>query len=150
MLRNRRQLRYHWDEWRASNDNKRSGVAGNFGFFKAKINSGDTPAFQVATLSYANSEDAHAIPENSVFPEDEIPQGTFWNYELRPTIFKRNETSFPAAPNIRTNPAGEDPSIMGDQFTYGNGSLRLDIKYAEIAYGLDYIRNYQSNARLYG
>ena len=143
-------MRYHWNEWRANTTARKSGVAGNFGFFKARINSGDNPAFQVATLSHANSESAHAIGVNSVSPEDEIPQGTFWNYELRSTIFKRNETRFPAAPNIRTNPAGEDPSIMGDQFTYGSGALALNIKYAEIAYGLDYIRNYQSNARLYG
>ena len=150
LMRNRRQLRYHWNEYRASTADKKSGVAGNFGFIKAKIDGGDTPAFLVATLSYANSESAHAIPVNAVEPEDEIPQGTFWNYELRSTIFKRNGTSFPREPNIRTNPAGEDPSIMGDQFTYGNGALAINIKYAEIAYGLDYIRNYQSNARLYG
>ena len=76
-MRNRRQLRYHWNEYRASTTSRKSGVAGSFGFIKAKINGGDTPAFLVATLSYANSESAHAIPVNSVEPEDEIPQGTF-------------------------------------------------------------------------
>ena len=150
LMRNRRQLRYHWNEWRANTENRKSGVAGNFGFTKQKINSGDTTGFLVATLSSTKSEGARAVPENGVHPEDEIPQGTFWNYELRPTIFKRNGTSFPAEPDAKTNPAGDDPSIMNEQFKYGSGALALNIKYAEIAYGLDYIRNYQSNARLYG
>ena len=66
LMRNRRQLRYHWNEYRSSNvASRRSGVAGNFGFFKARINGGDTPAFQVATLSHANTENAHAIGINS-------------------------------------------------------------------------------------
>ena len=149
LMRNRRQLRYHWNEYRTSNVNSRkSGVAGNFGYYKDRINNADSTSFLSATLSANKS--AGAI-NTTAKPENEIPQGTFWNYELRSQIFKRNGYSFVGAPNVPVQTPGDDPSIMNDAYVYGTpDSIRLGIKYAEIAYGLDYVRNYQSNARVYG
>ena len=150
LMRNRRQLRYHWNEYRSGNNPARkSGVAGNFGFTKQKIYSGDTSSFQSATLSAHQSADAGAI-NSAAKPENEIPQGSFWNYELRSQIFKRNNSNFVGAPSVPVNPPGDDPSIMNEAYTYGPANIQLGIKYAEIVYGLDYVRNYQSNARVYG
>ena len=150
LMRNRRQLRFHWNEYRTSNvANRKSGVAGNFGFTKQRINNTDTTSFLSATLSAHQSQDAGKI-NSTAKPQDEIPQGSFWNYELRPQIFKRNGSNFVGAPSVPVNPPGDDPSIMNDSYTYGPANISLGIKYAEIVYGLDYVRNYQSNARVYG
>ena len=59
-------------------------------------------------------------------------------------------TSFVGAPSVPVQPPGDDPSIMNDAYDYGPANIQLGIKYAEIVYGLDYVRNYQSNARVYG
>ena len=148
LMRNRRQLRHHWNEYRTGGaDSRKSGVAGNFGYYKERIANADTKSYLSATLS-AN-KDAGAINTNAK-PEDQIPQGTFWNYELRSQIFKRNGKSFVGAPSVPVQPPGDDPSIMNDSYKYGPSNIQLGIKYAEIVYGLDYVRNYQSNARVYG
>jgi hypothetical protein len=80
-------------------------------------------------------------------PTKEIPQGTSWNYELRPAIFKRNGANHADAPSVSRD--GDDP-ITADAYTYGSGSEQVGIKYVAVHYGLDYVRNLQSNANLYG
>ena len=156
LMRNRRLLRYHWNEYRTGGaNNRKSGVAGNFGFTYQFLRPSDDDDFLSATLSDCKSIAAKRIGEEGVPPAnarpyEEIPQGTIWNYELRGYIFKRNGTSFPARPVLGSAEPGDDPNIMQETYTYGVSATQLGIKYAQITFGLDWIRNYQSNSGLYG
>ena len=63
-------------------------------------------------------------------------------------LFRRNGTYFLSDP-IAKRPVGES-RIINNQYTYGTNSYEVNLKYAVVNYGLDYIRNYQSNRVLYG
>ena len=152
LTRNRRLLLFSWNSFRSGDkDTNKSGVAGNFGLHKADLGfAGSIKSFQVGTCSSARSSDARDPDETKGKPEEEIPQGTLWNYESNNIFIKKNGYDYPVNPTIAIG-TPSDPSIMDDSYTYGNEKAnQLGVKYAKIRPGLDYIRNYQSNRFLYG
>ena len=147
LQKKRRGLRFVWNGYRAGSDPGKSGIAGNFGFFKNRRQGSDSNNFLVGTLSAA-LQDAKSINISGEDPEDHIPQGTIWDYESNNTILRRNGTQFVGDP-ATGRPVGES-RIINNQYTYGPNDYQVGVKYAIVNYGLDYIRNYQSNRVLYG
>ena len=151
LVRNRRLLRFSWNQFRDGNkDSNKSGIAGNFGLYKEDLGFPNSPgSFQTGTLSASVRVEARDPDEGKGNPQEEIPQGTIWNYELNNTIIKKNGYPFPPDPNIAIG-TPTNPTIMDDTYTYGEEEIELGVKYAKIRPGLDYIRTYQSNSLLYG
>jgi hypothetical protein len=154
LLKKRRVLRFSWNSYRVGDDiGNRSGVAGYFGMFKSRRESSDSNTFYAGTLSAGLSLDAKSVAINDEDPQNHIPQGTSWDYENSNAMFRKNGTTYVADSGI-PRPIGQS-RIIEDTYTYGGGTGSNDnydigIKYARVNYGIDYIRNYQSNRSLYG
>ena len=157
LLRKRRVLRFGWNAYRAGSDEgNRSGVAGYFGMFKSVREPSDPNTFYVGTLTAGSSLDCKSISLNTTDPLSHVGQGTTWDYENTNTMFKKNGTYYVDDP-ITSRPISPYPEtrILADNYTYGGGTGSNDnydigIKYVVVNYGIDYIRNYQSNRALYG
>ena len=150
LLKKRRVLRFAWNSYRAGDDaGNRSGVAGYFGMFRDRREPGDPTSFYVGTLSAAYSTDAKSPKLDGEDPQNYIPQGTTWDYENTNCMFRKNGTTYVADVPI-PRPIGQS-RIIENVYNYGkNDNYDIGIKYAAINYGIDYIRNYQSNRVLFG
>ena len=150
LLKKRRVLRFSWNSYRTGDDiGNRSGVAGYFGMFKDQREPSDPNLFYVGTLSAALSTDAKSPIIDGADPQDYIPQGTTWDYENTNSMFRKNGTTYVGDTAI-SRPTGQS-RIIEDTYNYGkNDNYDVGVKYASINYGIDYIRNYQSNRILFG
>ena len=143
----RRVLRYSFNEYRAGGDNKKSGIAGNFGRCMRRVGSNQS-GFRMVTLSSSNSNTSKqtGISEADGDPNQEIPTGSIWEYDLRGIFFKKNATRIPSVPNF----SAPQPQIMQNKYTYGPDNCQVNVKYATLKAGLDWEENFQSNKNLLG
>ena len=152
-VKQRRLLPKTWLAYRAGSAARNPGICGFFGQHKSYHGSDyNYPnRYNAATLSYSSSWDARDVEINTAQPRETIPGGTIWTYELRPSIFKRNEVAqLRDGPSVQRPRFDQDPLIMSNIYTYGPDDISVGVKYAPLTIGLDYIYNFQSNRALYG
>ena len=147
LLRKRRTIRAHFNNFRTVINSDRSGFAGNFGRYKRYIGGSSSNNWRSVGLSPLPL-DAQTTPaaQSSGVPADGIPSASAWDYESRAYFFRRNGSDGETPSGATFN----SPEIVATTHTYGTGGVQLNCKYVMVDLGIDYDRNYTSNRLLFG
>ena len=149
----RRLGQYSYHDYRAPNDDHRTGFAGFFGFYYGQLGSSDISGPRVATCSYNNTSRTYSTPSiNAGNPTDDLPAGTEYEFSSRSRFLVRSG----ARNNDLTSGermSGTRPAVVRDNndgYSSVEPQSRLNMKFAAARTGLDWENNYKSNRDLLG